>query len=156
LFRITIQVKNLKISKFTEEKMADNIQQLKFFRTNSLEKAKQEFNTLFAEKNSRLAIFATIFLVLITSGTTLAFYNQMPPELPLFYSRPWGEEQLVNKQIFSLIVFSNLILTIINIRLAGVFFKKIQILSQILVWTTSLIALLNAINIFKIFSLTVF
>ncbi len=136
--------------------MAENIQQLKFFQSNSLEKAKQEFNTLFAQKNSRLAIIFSLIFILATFLATLIFYNQMPPEMPLFYNRPWGEEQLVSKQTFLIVIIASLIMVIINLRLASIFFKRNKILSQITIWTNFLIVLLIVIDVFMIFSLTVF
>lgn len=136
--------------------MAENIQQLKFFQSSSLEKAKQEFNTLFAQKNSRLAIIFSLIFILATFLATLIFYNQMPPEMPLFYNRPWGEEQLVSKQTFLIVIIASLIIVIINLRLASIFFKRDKILSQITIWTNFLIVLLIVIDVFMIFSLTVF
>lgn len=136
--------------------MSDNIQQLKFFKSSSLEKAKQEFNTLFASKNSRLAVIFTLALNAAALFATLFFYRMMPPELPLFYSRPWGEEQLVSRQLFSIIIISSSVLMLINLRLASIFLKNKQILSQIIVWTNLLLMFLNTLNVFKIFSLTVF
>jgi len=48
---------------------------------------------------------ATISLILITQGVALLFvsWSILPPQVPLFYSQPWGEEQLALKnQLFLL------------------------------------------------------
>lgn len=47
--------------------------------------------------------------------TFILRFNQLPPQLPLFYSRLWGEDQLVDSWlIFLLPVFLNLLFVINN------------------------------------------
>lgn len=43
-------------------------------------------------------------------GLTFLFnFNRLPPQLPLFYTRPWGEEQLVDSWVIIMIpVFANM------------------------------------------------
>ncbi len=36
----------------------------------------------------------TAAFVAITAGLTAIFWNQIPPQIPIFYSKPWGEAQL--------------------------------------------------------------
>lgn len=42
-----------------------------------------------------LAWAVTIFVFVASVGMGLIFYKDLPPEVPLFYSLPWGEGQLV-------------------------------------------------------------
>ena len=41
--------------------------------------------------------------IIATLGITAVFWNQIPPLVPLFYSRPWGADQLVPKYFVFLI-----------------------------------------------------
>lgn len=36
-------------------------------------------------------------MVLLMGGVMALFWNRLPPQLPWFYSFPWGEKQLVYK-----------------------------------------------------------
>ena len=44
-------------------------------------------------------------------GLTFLFrFNSLPPQLPLFYTRPWGEEQLADSWVIIMIpVFANML-----------------------------------------------
>src|SRR3989344_278947 len=40
-------------------------------------------------------------------GVWVLFYKEFPPQVPLYYSRPWGEDQLVSPvMIFSLVAWA--------------------------------------------------
>lgn len=41
--------------------------------------------------------------IIVTLGITIVFWNQIPPLIPLFYSRPWGADQLTSKYLIFLI-----------------------------------------------------
>ena len=50
-------------------------------------------------------MFVTLFwigvtLIALMGGVLAIFWKTLPPQLPLFYSLPWGEQQLVNKLWF--------------------------------------------------------
>lgn len=42
-----------------------------------------------------------ILSILVMVGIVIAFWKQLPPELPWLYSLPWGEQQLINKMLFA-------------------------------------------------------
>ena len=74
----------------------------------------------------------------------------LPPRLPLFYSLPWGEKELVSNiqlliipAIITLVTFSNLIISW-QLHSSQIFFKKILLFSSILV------SLILSITFFKI------
>ncbi len=50
-------------------------------------------------KISGLKIFfwVGVVLLILAEGVLLLFWNRLPPQLPWFYSLPWGEKQLVDK-----------------------------------------------------------
>lgn len=35
--------------------------------------------------------------MLLMGGVMAIFWNRLPPQIPWFYSFPWGEKQLINK-----------------------------------------------------------
>ncbi|MFH0979833.1 MAG: hypothetical protein V1803_02720 [Candidatus Roizmanbacteria bacterium] len=53
-----------------------------------------------------LLIAGNVFMIV----TFILKFNSLPPQLPLFYSRPWGEAQLVDTwMIFLLPIILNLL-----------------------------------------------
>lgn len=129
------------------------LRQLKFFEQPALKTVKEEFNTLLTNKHLKRFVFFT-FLLLGTDLIVLALvWQKLPPELPLFYSRPWGEQQLIRKDWFFILPLSCLIFNIANVRLASLLFKKELLLSQLLVWSSTIICLLTSITLFKIISI---
>jgi len=68
-------------------------------------------------------IFGLSVLIIVVLGGVLAFFwNKLPPELPWYYSLPWGEKQLVQKPVFAWILVGMagvLVLTRIISRWAG-------------------------------------
>lgn len=127
------------------------IKQLKFFsKPNSFKIVKEELNSLLTNRLLKRVV-QLAFLFLGLTFLILAFlWLKLPPQLPLFYSRPWGEEQLVEKNGFLILPISCLVFVLINLRIASIYFKKEFLLSQILVWSSFIIVALTTINIFKI------
>lgn len=102
--------------------------------------------------NSRL-LRLTFLLLTVQVGLILWFFNQLPPELPLFYSRNWGQSWLAStSSIFILPLFS-LIIIIINYSLAIYFYNKKSLLSQLLVVFSFILSFLCTIAVMEIISL---
>lgn len=75
----------------------------------------------------RLLIGADIFSALIF----LWRYSKLPAQIPLYYSRPWGESQIVDFwYIFLLPILMNLII-LFNIYFVKKFFRENQVIIKI-------------------------
>ncbi len=94
-----------------------------------------------------ISVILTIFI--------LIFFRSLPPQLPLFYSLPWGESQLANHQQFFIIPASIILIDLINVSLiwqlhpSQTFFKKLLSLTSLII---TLIFLTAFIKIFLIFA----
>lgn len=96
-----------------------------------------------------------ILLVLSLSITlaTIFALKLLPSKLPLFYSLPWGEEQLVTHQQFLIIPACISAITVLNLAISWQlhqfqsFFKKILLLASIIA------ALILAVTFIKIIKL---
>ncbi len=96
-----------------------------------------------------------VFVLIVLQTTTLLFlWKNIPPQIPLLYTRPWGEDQLVAKKKLFLIPALLLILTPVNLCIGTAFFEREKLLSKIFVSVNFLIALLLSVAFFKILSLT--
>lgn len=86
---------------------------------------------LLGDRIAGFAMRMSFLLILLLLGIIVAFYWRLPPEIPLFYSRPWGVDQLA-PSYFLLVVVSFLIMVFfVNIILASFAFKKEPLLSRI-------------------------
>lgn len=99
-------------------------------------------------------IVMPLLLSLLIILFTLRFAKSLPPRIPLFYSLPWGEKQLVGNQdlliipaIIALVTLFNLIISW-QLHSSQTFFKKILLFSSILI---SLILTITFIKIVLIF-----
>lgn len=78
------------------------------------------------------------------------FVWQLPPEIPLYFSLPTGQNQLANKDMYILIPLVCLSITILNSILMR--FKKDTppVYASIIVWSSVLICLLGTISMLHI------
>ncbi len=89
-----------------------------------------------------LSLLITFFIIVLS--------KILPPKLPLFYSLSWGEKQLANHQQLLIIPASITLVTLFNLIISWqlhpqqVFFKKILLIS------TLLVTLILTITFFKI------
>lgn len=103
-------------------------------------------------------IFWTMVLVwfvplLITALISLIAIRSLPQEIPLFYSRLWGETQLAARNFLLLPVGGAFLLGIFNFGLAANFHSHDKITSYLLSGTAAVIALLAAITSLNIINL---
>lgn len=126
------------------------LKQLKFFEQSSLNAFKEEFNSLFGHQTLKKFIYLAFFLIGIDFIALGICWFKLPPQIPLFYSKPWGEQQLIKKDYIFILPLCGLICNLINLRLASILFKKEFLLSQILIWTSVAVSALASITLFKI------
>lgn len=82
-------------------------------------------------------------------------FKRLPPSIPLYYSLPWGEEQLAKPSDLFIIPFSIMIIFLLNLILSMVFLKRDNFLIQFLMWSSCLIALGGLITLTKIILLVI-
>lgn len=113
-------------------------------------RARREFDSLLKHSPTSQIIKAT-FIVLGLSWLGLVwFWEKLPPEIPLLYSRPWGEEQLVRQPFILLLPGLSTFFSLINLRLASFFFAQEKFLSQLIVWLNTVVTLLAATTLLRI------
>lgn len=101
-----------------------------------------------------IPILITVISIVLIIFPFLIFYNHLPDKLPLFYSFPWGENQLAAKQQLFLLPIVLALVCLINSLIASQLhsvqyvLKRILTLSLILI---DIIVLITAIKIMWIF-----
>jgi len=62
----------------------------------------------------RYGISTSLFFILASLFLIAAFWAKLPPQVPLFYSHPWGESQLVSPIGLILLLLLSLLIFILN------------------------------------------
>lgn len=107
------------------------------------------------DKISKLGLQLTsVFL----AGQILVIFSSwrfLPAKLPLFYSRPWGEEQLVNPLGLWLIPIFSLIIFLANLVCVLLATDQESLVKQILALATAIFSLLGLISLIQIIRLVI-
>lgn len=82
--------------------------------------------------------------------TFLALSSKLPPRLPLFYSLPWGEAQLVQKEQILILPAIIIAITLLNSFLNYQLHNSQTVLKRMIMLTLVLISSIITITAFKI------
>ena len=116
----------------------------------SLPEVKQQSEVLWEDKFSGGAIRLTLLWLLISVGLLTWLYGKLPSQVPLLYSRPWGETQLVAPFGLALLPGGTAIILLINGYLAAAVFESQKLLARILTITASLAGFLATVSLIRI------
>ena len=98
----------------------------------------------------RLGLFFWLGQILVI----VSAWRFLPPKLPLFYSRPWGEEQLTTPIGLFLLPLLSLAVLVLNLILTS-FSSKENLPRQILMSAVAVVNLLNLITLIQIVRLVI-
>ena len=93
-----------------------------------------------------------VFICLLIFPLTWWVSRNVPSEIPLFYSRPWGESQLVSSSILYWLAVSTVVMVAAHTFLAIKFHKNHKFLSQAVVWSGIYILVVVVISILTVYS----
>jgi hypothetical protein len=105
------------------------------------------------DKACRLGMKVFLIILLFDFAFLIFKYFNLPPQIPLYYSRPWGEDQLARPEALFLLPLGILLAALVNFGMALFLFEEFPFLARILVGSTILIFLLISISLLKIVSL---
>ncbi len=110
----------------------------------------EQFKILFSDKYVQGVVYLSSAFFILVLIMVLLSWTKLPPQVPFFYSRPWGEEQLATKTWFLYLLLIGFGLTVFNLRVSSIIFKKEPFLAKILVWTSALGIFLAGTTIIKV------
>ncbi len=116
----------------------------------SLGMIKQQIDSLVVDPATKLGLrvgFLSLGLQVLILG---AMFNRLPPEVPLLYSQPYGESQLVSSWGLGLLPGFSLLIQLVSIKSAENFIETDKLLAQILSWVGGLTSLMALITLVKI------
>lgn len=120
--------------------------QKNIIRPDKLANIKYIFNTMPFLLPTRI-YFIILILSFILLGVT---FKRLPPLVPLYYSLPWGEEQLVRSDQLFIIPFSMLVVFITNLIIILTIVKKDRFLTLLVLWGVCFFSLMGIITLVKI------
>lgn len=90
------------------------------------------------------------------AGAALLWVNSQnfPMAVPLWYSKPFGEEQLTSPNFLWVLPIVCIFLIIVNFTLANVLWRIDRVLSYILIWVTPIACGLIFISLLEIILIT--
>lgn len=99
--------------------------------------------------NSRIFKWNISFIIFQLSFLVWKF-KDLPHQIPLYYSLPWGESQLTSASTLFILPTLSIVLLLINHLFAISFSQKIPLLSQLFVITSFIVSLFFLITLLKI------
>lgn len=97
----------------------------------------------------------SFILILVQALIILFSLSFLPSQVPLFYSRPWGEEQLAHPLYLFILPLANLVIFILNSILLSFIEKKELLIRQILIICILLFNFLSLITLIQIIRLVI-
>lgn len=98
----------------------------------------------------------SFFLTIASLIVSLVVQEQLPQKIPMFYSRPWGDEQLADKNFLFLLPIFSLFVTAINLFIAKTFQKKDDFfISGLCGFFSVFFSLITMVSLIKIIALVI-
>lgn len=97
-----------------------------------------------------LSTLITLVSILVVTASFFILQSGLPPKIPLFYSLPWGQAQLVNKQQFLLLPAVLLLFGLANTLIASQLHKLQTVLIRSLLLSLIFLDLIILITTAKI------
>lgn len=91
-----------------------------------------------------------LILIIFQLGLLFFKFNDLPQQVPLYYSLPWGEEQLASAASLFLLPTFSIVVLLFNNLIATIFFKTIPLFSRLLVIFSLIYSLLSTISLIRI------
>ncbi|MEK7513876.1 MAG: hypothetical protein AAB430_03545 [Patescibacteria group bacterium] len=132
------------------------IQQKLFNKTQAgILQVKQQIDQLTTDSVMKIALRIGLVAMGLSLIILAIFWGKIAPEIPLWYSRPYGENQLTASWVLWLIPLVGLIINVATIRLSGAVIEEDKFLAQMMTIVSSLITIMALVTMIKVISLVV-
>jgi hypothetical protein len=86
------------------------------------------------EPSIRLPLVAALTTSFLATLALIISFQRLPIEVPLYYSRPWGETRLSTRYSLWFLPLVSIIFTLINLFLGKLTYRSDTLLAKVLVW----------------------
>lgn len=101
----------------------------------------------------KVSSYAVILHACISTLWLLIFWRELPPRVPLWYSRPWGTDRLVPPIYLCIPIGASILLYAINIFIANKLSLDHPIFARVLFLSSALVSIMSTIVIIRIIAL---
>ena len=91
-----------------------------------------------------------MFVILLQLLFLVSKFSHLPQQVPLFYSRPWGETRLTSSTTLFLLPGFSIIILLINHLIAAIFLKSITLFTYLSIVFSLIFSSFSLISIVKI------
>lgn len=121
----------------------------------SLSQVKSQIDNLAEDPVMKLILRAGLISLGLSLMLVAITWKWLPPEVPLVYSRPYGESQLISAWGLWLIPLAGLIIEMVAIRFSGEVVAEDKLLAQVVTGMASLVTLMALIGLIKVIWLVI-
>ena len=101
----------------------------------------------------KLSSIAIFLHMVISALMMLIFWRRLPPQVPLWYSRPWGTERLVPPLYLLIPVAACICIYALNIFVANKFATDHPMFARVLFLSSALVSIISTIILVRIITL---
>lgn len=116
----------------------------------SFNQVKTQIDNLAQDPTMKLGLKIGLISIGLSLMALAIFWRQLPPSVPLFYSRPYGEGQLVSVWWLWSLPIIGLAIEMITIRFSGEVIEEDKFLAQLLIAVAALVAIMSFVTLIKI------
>lgn len=101
----------------------------------------------------RLATIAVLAQLIIGGGAIVWFWRHLPPAIPLWYSRPWGEDRLASPWFLfvplgaSILIYGGNIVAVVRLASNHPMFARVLFLTSLLVSILSVVLVIRIVTL---------
>ena len=121
----------------------------------SLSQVKSQIDNLAEDPVMKLILRVGLIGLGLSLMLVAITWKWLPPEVPLVYSRPYGESQLISAWGLWLIPLAGLIIEMVAIRFSGEVVAEDKLLAQVVTGMASLVMVMALIGLIKVIWLVI-
>lgn len=91
-----------------------------------------------------------LLCILVSLGITLWRWQLLPPAVPLWYTKPWGTDQLAHPYWLFLLPIGSILIYVINVIASAYITADYLVFTQLLFLTSFLVSFLSLITLVQI------
>lgn len=110
---------------------------------------------LTSDKFSQYALFFCLICAVLQIGLILINWSKFPPQVPIFYSRPWGEQMLASPLFLLTLPALGIIFGAVNFAISLFFLQEHFFAKRVLIVFSAVIAFATLYNLGRIVGLLV-
>lgn len=116
----------------------------------SVSEVKDQAEGMWRDRVCGSAFALSVALILVSAGLIGWKYRSLPAQVPLFFSQPWGEAQLVKPLGLLILPGITLVVLFVNGFIGGMVFAKHRLVAKILVVAGAMIGVVTTYALMRI------